>query len=72
MGDSYEDVLKKVEEIVDRLEQGELPLEDSIQYYSEGLKSLKICYDKLNKAEKKLEELSKDLDEIIVEKTNFE
>lgn len=69
---SYEEALEKVRTIVQELEAGELPLEDSIKAYTEGLKLLKVCYDKLNKVEKKLEELSGSLDAIVVDKTALE
>ncbi len=72
MADSYEESLEKIQEIVQKLESGELPLEESIDAYSEGLKLLKDCYDRLNKAEKKLEQLSKSLDNITAEETELE
>jgi len=72
MNESYEDMLKKVQETVDKLERGDLPLEDSITCYADGLKSLKMCYDRLNKAEKKLEEISRRLDDISVKKTDLD
>ncbi len=71
MADSYEQALGKVQEAVEKLESGDLPLEDSINLYSDALKLLKTCYDKLNKVEKKLEGLSGTLGEIMVEKTEL-
>lgn len=72
MADSYEKALKKVETIVTQLESGELTLEDSITSYEQALKLLKECYNKLNKAEKKLEEFSGELDSLTVRETHLE
>jgi exodeoxyribonuclease VII small subunit len=72
MAESYEESLKKIEDIVDKLESGDLSIEDSITCYENGLKLLQKCYDKLNKAEKKLEELTKGVDSLSVKKTKLD
>jgi len=60
-GQSFESSLKKLEAIVDQLEQGNVPLEDSIRMYEEGITLSKACVEKLMKAEMRIKTLSKDM-----------
>ncbi len=55
----FEDALKKLEKIVEELEKGDLPLEDSLAKYEEGIKLSRICQKKLETAKKKVELLVK-------------
>jgi exodeoxyribonuclease VII small subunit len=57
---SFEDALKKLEEIVHRLERGELTLEESLSCYEEGIRLSRFCHGKLEEAERKIEVLVKD------------
>lgn len=59
---TFEASLRRLEEIVNKLEQGEVPLEDSIRLYEEGLELSKSCIETLTEAELKLKKLSKDID----------
>jgi len=61
-GQTFESSLKKLEAIVDQLEQGDVPLEDSIRMYEEGITLSKACVEKLMKAEMRIKTLSKDMD----------
>lgn len=56
----FEEALKKLEAIVDGLEQGKISLEDSLKKYEEGIKLAKFCSEKLEEAEQKIEILTKD------------
>jgi exodeoxyribonuclease VII small subunit len=56
----FEDALKRLEEIVSRLERGELTLEESLALYEEGIKLSRFCHSKLEEAEAKIELLMKD------------
>ena len=69
---SYEEALARIQEIAAKLESGELPLEESIKSYEQALKLIKTCSEALNKAEKKLQELSGDLEDIKVKDTDLE
>lgn len=51
---SFEDALEELEKIVEKLEEGDVPLEKAINYYQEGMKLSKICSDKLNKVQEKV------------------
>lgn len=53
----FEDYLKRLEKIVNQLEEGELTLDESIKLYEEGMNISKLCLDKLNKAKQKIEQL---------------
>lgn len=56
----FEDALQKLEEIVQRLERGELSLEESLSCYEEGIRLSRFCHGKLEEAERKIETLVKD------------
>lgn len=64
---NFEKSLERLQEISSLLESDEVSLEESIKLYEEGMKLSKSCYDILNKAELKVEELTNklkiDLDE---------
>jgi len=53
----FEDYLKKLERIVQQLEEGELTLDESVKLYEEGMNISKLCLEKLNKAKQKVEKL---------------
>ena len=48
--ESFEESIKKLEEIVKKLESGSCSLDESIKEYTEGMRLAKICGDKLNEA----------------------
>jgi len=54
----FEDALEELEGIVKRLEQGGLPLEESLIAFEKGIKLSKICFKKLHEAERKIEILT--------------
>jgi exodeoxyribonuclease VII small subunit len=57
---SFEAALRQLEEIVQRLEKGELPLEESLRLYEEGIRLSRYCHAKLEEAEGRIEQLLKD------------
>ena len=57
---TFEAALKQLEEIVQRLEKGELSLEESLKLYEEGIQLSRLCHGKLEEAEGKIEMLLKD------------
>ena len=54
---TFEDAMKRLEEIVETLGEGNLSLEDSLKMFQEGMGLCKICNKKLDKAEYKVEKL---------------
>jgi exodeoxyribonuclease VII small subunit len=57
---TFEQALSQLEQIVQRLEKGELPLEESLKLYEEGVRLSRLCHGKLEEAEGKIELLLKD------------
>jgi exodeoxyribonuclease VII small subunit len=51
---SFEEALLQLEEIVAKLEQGDVPLEEAIDYYKDGMNLSKVCHDKLKNIEEKM------------------
>jgi len=58
----FEEALKRLENIVQQLEQGDVPLEKSIALYEEGIRLSRTCADHLSKAELTVKRLSKEMD----------
>ncbi len=58
----FEAALKRLEDIVSKLEEGDLELEKSIELFEEGIRMAKGCQKKLDEAEKKIERLTRDRD----------
>lgn len=50
----FEKKLKRLEEIVGTMEKGNLPLEESLKFFEEGVKLSKECHEQLSKAEQKV------------------
>jgi len=57
---SFESSLEELERIVRELEQGELPLEKSLELFEQGVKLSRECQDRLNQAERRIEILMRD------------
>ena len=53
--DKFEDNLHRLEAIVKRMESGELSLEDSLKTFEEGIKLYRLCAQKLDEAERRVE-----------------
>jgi exodeoxyribonuclease VII small subunit len=51
---NFEEAMKKLEEIANELEKGELNLDESVNKFEEGMKLSKKCNDFLDEAEKKI------------------
>ncbi len=59
---NFEQSLKELEDIVRKMEQGELSLEHSLEAFEEGVKLTRNCQTALQKAEQKVAILVKDSD----------
>ncbi|MGI9394169.1 MAG: exodeoxyribonuclease VII small subunit [Boseongicola sp.] len=57
---SFEEAMKALEDVVGRLEAGEVPLEDSIKLYERGAELKAHCQKKLAEAEEKVAQISLD------------
>ena len=59
----FEEAIKRLEEIVQDLEKGDLPLEESLKVFEEGMNLVKFCSEKLEEVEQKVTKLVKGSDE---------
>ena len=66
---SFEKSLKQLEQIVQELESGNLPLEKAMKKFEEGVKLSKFCSEKLDETEKKISVLLHDNKGNIAEET---
>ena len=57
---TFEQALQQLEQIVQKLEKGELPLEESLRLYEDGIRLSRLCHGKLEEAEGRIELLLKD------------
>jgi exodeoxyribonuclease VII small subunit len=55
----FEESLKRLEDIVAKLEEGDLALEESLKLFEEGIKTSRLCTKQLEEAERKVEILLK-------------
>ena len=55
----FEDALNKLEKIVSQLEEGDISLEESLKLFEEGIRLSRICNQKLDEVEKRVEILIK-------------
>jgi exodeoxyribonuclease VII small subunit len=51
----FENALKRLETIVSELEKGEIPLEQALQLFEEGIKISRFCGDKLDEADRRVQ-----------------
>jgi len=58
---SFEQALDRVEEIIERIESGEIGLEESIKAYEQGARLIRRCRAALEKAEQRVETLDAEL-----------
>ena len=56
---NFEDSIKRLKEIVEKIEQGEIPLQDSLEQYEQGMALIKHCRGILQQAEQRIEKISK-------------
>ena len=59
---TFEESLKQLEKIVEQLERGDLPLEESIRLFENGVKLSSACKQELDAAEAKVQILIKERD----------
>ena len=69
MPESFEQSLKELEQVVVELEKGDLTLDKAIENFEKGIELSKICSEKLDAAEKKINILVKK--EIGIEEETF-
>jgi len=62
---SFEESLESLEEIVKKLESGEIPLDDAIKEFNKAMELAKTCDEKLKNAEETITKLVKENGEVV-------
>ena len=58
--EKFEEALQKLEAIVTQMEEGDLPLEETLKAFEEGVRLARYCASKLDEAERKVAKLMRD------------
>lgn len=58
--EQFEESLKRLQAIVEKLERGDLPLEQAMESFTEGIQLVQVCHQKLEQAEKQVRMLVRD------------
>ena len=51
---SFEEAISQLEHLVSKLEQGDVPLEEAISYFKEGMELSKLCDEKLKDVQEQM------------------
>ena len=62
---SFEQALEKLESLVDRLESGDLPLEEALSAFEQGVALTRRCAGQLDDAERRIEVLTREGDGVV-------
>jgi len=57
---SFEEAIRELTDIVGKIEQGQIPLQDSLEQYEKGMALIKQCRTILQKAEERIEKITKE------------
>jgi exodeoxyribonuclease VII small subunit len=64
--EKFEEALGRLEDIVRRMEAGDMTLEESLKAFEEGIKLARLCARKLDEAERRVEILLKQEEELVI------
>lgn len=64
--EKFEDALKKLEEILRKMEAGDLTLEESLRSFEEGIRLSRLCAEKLDEAERRVDILLKEDGKVVL------
>ena len=70
--EKFEEALGKLEDIVKKMEAGDMSLEESLKAFEEGIKLARLCSRKLDEAERRVEMLLKQEDEVVIKSFQVE
>jgi exodeoxyribonuclease VII small subunit len=68
--EKFEDALKRLEDIVKKMEAGDQPLDEALKSFEEGIKLVRSCQDKLNEAQRRVDMLLGNENELQVKQFN--
>ncbi len=64
--DKFEEALGRLENIVRKMEAGDMTLEESLKAFEEGIKLARLCSRRLDEAERRVEILLKQEEELVI------
>ena len=64
--EKFEEALGRLEDIVKKMEAGDMTLEESLKAFEEGIKLARLCSRKLDEAERRVEILLKQEEELVI------
>ena len=64
--EKFEEALQRLENIVRRMEGGDLSLEESLKAFEEGIRLARFCAKKLDEAERHVDILLKQDEEVVI------
>jgi exodeoxyribonuclease VII small subunit len=70
--EKFEEALGRLEDIVKRMEAGDMTLEESLKAFEEGIKLARLCSRKLDEAERRVEILLKQEEELVIKQFKVE
>ncbi|RLA85816.1 MAG: exodeoxyribonuclease VII small subunit [Deltaproteobacteria bacterium] len=62
---SFEQSLRELEEIVEELERGDLPLEEALRLFEKGVELSRICHRKLDEVKRRVEILMREGERLV-------
>ena len=62
---SFEESLEKLEEIINKLENGDVPLDDAIDEFNQAMQLVKVCNQKLTQAEESIAKIVEENGELV-------
>jgi len=66
--EKFEDTLRKLEDLLRKMEGGEMPLEESLKAFEEGIRLSRLCTERLDEAERRVEILLKEDEQVSIKK----
>lgn len=64
--EKFEDALRKLEELLRKMEGGDMPLEESLKAFEEGIRLSRFCTERLDDAERRVEILLREDEKVAI------
>lgn len=64
--EKFEDTLRKLEELLRKMEGGDMALEESLKAFEEGIRLSRLCTERLDEAERRVEILLKEDEKVAI------
>ncbi len=63
--EKFEEAMRKLEDLLNRMEAGEMSLEESLKAFEEGIRLSRFCAERLDEAERKVDILLKEDEQLV-------